>query len=63
VTEVALANYVANSDPEGIDDGLAEKPLLAYAVCYVTAHLALDLLSAEDAEEILNDYEEHLVGG
>lgn len=63
VTEVALANYVVNSDPEGIDHGLAEKPLLAFAVCYVTAHLALDLLNEEDAEAILNYCEEHLDGG
>src|SRR6188768_1132522 len=44
VTETALANYVVNSDPEGIDHGLQAKPLLAFAVCYVTAHLALDLI-------------------
>src|SRR3954454_7965677 len=43
VTEAALANYVANSDPEGTDHGLETKPSLAFAVCYVTAHLALDL--------------------
>src|ERR1700729_2504525 len=42
VTEAALANYVVNSDPEGVDHGLESNPLLAFAVCYVTAHLALD---------------------
>ena len=44
VTETALANYVVNSDPDGVDHGLESKPLLAFAVCYVTAHLALDLV-------------------
>jgi hypothetical protein len=33
-----------NPDPEGVDYGLASKPLLAFAACYVTAHLALDLV-------------------
>ena len=42
MTETALANYVVNSDPEGIDRDLEAKPLLGFAVCYVTAHLALD---------------------
>jgi hypothetical protein len=32
VTETALANYVVNSDPEGIDHGLEQRPLLAFAV-------------------------------
>jgi len=41
VRETALANYVVNSDPEGVDHGLESKPLLAFAVCYVTTHLYL----------------------
>jgi hypothetical protein len=62
VTETALANYVVNSDPEGIDHGLQANPLLAFAVCYVTAHLALDLIDEQHAEAILNYCEEHLEG-
>ena len=62
VTETALANYVVNSDPDGIDHGLREKPLLAFAVCYVTAHLALGLVDEEQAEAILNPCEEVLEG-
>jgi hypothetical protein len=62
VTETALANYVVNSDPEDIDHGLQAKPLLAFAVCYVTAHLALDLIDEQHAEAILNYCEEHLEG-
>jgi hypothetical protein len=63
VTEVALANFVVNSDPDGIDHGLKAKPLLAFALCYVTAHLALDLVDERDAEAILNHCEEQLEGG
>jgi hypothetical protein len=62
VTETALANYVVNSDSEGIDYDLAAKPLLAFAVCYVTAHLALGLADEQQAEAILNYCEEHLEG-
>jgi hypothetical protein len=60
VTQTALANYVVNSDPKGVDHGLESKPLLAFAVCYVTAHLALDLVDEKKAEAILNYCEEHL---
>jgi len=62
VTKTALANYVVNSDPDGVDHGLESKPLLAFAVCYVTAHLALDLVDETRAEAILNYCEEHLEG-
>jgi hypothetical protein len=61
VTEGALATYVVNSEPEsetGIN--LKTKPLMAFALCYVTAHFVLDLLEEEDAEAILNYCEEHL---
>jgi hypothetical protein len=63
VTETALANYVVNSGPEGVDHGLESKPLLAFAVCYVTAHLALDLVDEKRAEAILNYCKEHLEEG
>jgi hypothetical protein len=59
VTEVALANYVANSDPEGIDHGLEQRPTMAFTLCYVAAHLALDLLDEEQAEAILAFCEDH----
>jgi hypothetical protein len=60
VTKTALANYVVNSEPEGVDHGLESRPLLAFAVCYVTAHLALDIVDEKQAEAILNYCEEHL---
>jgi hypothetical protein len=63
VTKVALANFVVNSAPEGGDHGLESKPLLAFALCYVTAHLALDLVDERDAEAILNHCEDHLGEG
>jgi hypothetical protein len=62
VTKVALANFVVNSDPDGVDHGLEAKPLLAFALCYVTAHLALDLIDEQHAEAILDYCEEHLEG-
>jgi hypothetical protein len=63
VTKTALANYIVNSDPDSLDHGLESKPLLAFAVCYVTAHLALDLLDEKRAEAILNYCEDHLEEG
>jgi hypothetical protein len=56
VTETALANYVANADQHG----LKSKPMLAFVLCYVGAHLALDLLNEQEAEAIVNCCEEHL---
>jgi hypothetical protein len=53
VTEGALANYVANSDPDGTDHGLESRSLLAFAVCYVTAHYVLDLIDEREAETVL----------
>lgn len=38
VTEGALANYVATSDADGIDHGLQQRPLMAFAMCYIAAH-------------------------
>lgn len=61
VTEGALASYVANSDPEGIDHGLEGKPLLGFALCYIAAHHVLDLIDPQDADAVLNLCEEHLV--
>ena len=60
VTETALANYVVNSDPDGIDHGLKAKPMLAFALCYIAAHLALDLLDERQADAILTYCEGHL---
>ena len=60
VTEGALANYVANSDPDGIDHGLEARPLLAFAVCYVAAHYVLDLVDEVESESVLDYCEEHL---
>jgi hypothetical protein len=56
VTDTALANYVANSD----EHGLKSRPMLAFVLCYVGAHLALDLLNEQEAEAILDYCEEHL---
>ena len=60
VTEGALANYIANSDPDGIDHGLEPRPLMAFAVCYVTAHYVLDLIEEREAESILDYCDENM---
>ncbi|MDP7205562.1 MAG: hypothetical protein QGH11_08340 [Pirellulaceae bacterium] len=60
VTKTALANYVVNSDPDGIDHGLEAKPMLAFALCYVATHLALDLLDEQETEAILVYCEDRL---
>ena len=63
VTEGALANYVANSDPDGIDHGLEQRPLLAFAMCYVTAHYVLDLIDEEQATAALDYCDENMDDG
>ena len=60
VTEWALANYVANSDPDGIDHGLDQRPLLAFAMCYLTAHYVLDLIDEQEASAALDYCEENM---
>jgi hypothetical protein len=60
VTEGALANYVADSDPDGIDHGLESRPLLAFAVCYVTAHYVLDIIDDREAETVLDFCDQHM---
>ena len=60
LTKTALANYVVNSDPDGIDHGLETKPMLAFAPCYVATHLTLDLLGEQESEAILVYCEERL---
>jgi hypothetical protein len=57
--ETALATYVANSRDKGLGQGLKQKPMLAFAVCYVAAHLALDLLDEQEPDAILNYCEGH----
>jgi len=63
VTEGALANYVANSDPDGIDHGLEQRPLLAFAMCYIAAHYVLDLIDEEQATVALDYCEENMDDG
>ena len=60
VTEGALANYVANSDPDGIDHGLEQRPLLAFAMCYIAAHYVLDLIDEEQATAALDYCDENM---
>jgi hypothetical protein len=56
VSEVALANYVANAERHGLE----HRPVVAFTLCYVAAHLALDLVDEQEAEAILEYCENHL---
>src|SRR5260370_10125068 len=58
VIKVALANYIANTNPDGIDHGLEHWPMMAFTLCYVAAHFALDLVDEKEAEAILTYCEE-----
>jgi len=62
VTKGALANYVANTGPEAPVQGLETMPQLAFALCYVAAHLVLDLVDEQTAAEVLDYCEERLPG-
>src|SRR5438094_7119476 len=48
VTKGALANYVVNTEK-----GLTLNPKLAFALCYVAAHLVLDLVNEQTAAGIM----------
>ena len=49
--------------PRGWTTVLNQSRCWRFAVCYVTAHLALDLVDEKQAEAILNYCEEHLEEG
>jgi len=57
VTKGALAHYVVNTEK-----GLTSNPKLAFALCYVAAHLVLGLVDAQAAAEIMGYGEEHVDG-
>ncbi len=57
VTKAALANYVLNAEK-----GLQSNPKLAFALCYVAAHLVLDLVDEQTAAAIMGHCEEHWEG-
>ena len=60
VRKTALASYLANTDPDGIDNGLEDRPLLGFAFTYVSAHYVMDLLDEEQAGTILDYCDEHI---
>ncbi len=46
-------NYIVNTGPESAVQGLESKPQLAFALCYVAAHLVLDLVDERTAAEVM----------
>lgn len=56
-TDAALSSYVATREVAGELFGV---PQMSFAFCYVASHLGLDLVSDEEASEILDHIEENL---
>lgn len=55
-TDAGLASYVANRErqPEMFAD-----PVVAFAFCYLAAHLGLDLVQAEAIDDLISCIEDH----
>ena len=62
VTKGALANYVLHAGQDAAVQGLESKPRLAFALCYVAAHLVLDLVDEQTGAEIMSIAKNHLPG-
>lgn len=62
IVETALANYVVHSDPNDARyvPALDRKPGLAFALCYVAAHYAIDVLKDDEVATILSYCESNL---
>ncbi len=57
VTEAAMSSYVAN---EHVHGDTLEHSIMAFALCYVVGHYALELIEERKSENILNFTEQHL---
>jgi hypothetical protein len=57
VTKGALANYLINAEK-----GLESNPRLAFALCYVAAHLVLSFVDEQTAAEIMGYCEKQFDG-
>jgi hypothetical protein len=60
IRKAALANYVVKTARDAARNGAEVKPKLAFALCYVAAHFAMDLVEEEMAHEILKVCESEL---
>lgn len=56
-TDAALSSYVATREISG---ELFLVPQMSFAFCYVASHLGLDLVSEEEASEVLDHIEKNL---
>ncbi|MEX0718575.1 MAG: hypothetical protein WD066_18425 [Planctomycetaceae bacterium] len=64
VVEGALMNYVANTSEGASAAGpLHSEPKLAFALCYVAAHMILEMIDENQATEILDRVAEYLEDG
>lgn len=57
-TEAALSSYVASEEMVG---DLFNIPQMSFAFCYVVSHLGLDLLTQEQASDIIEGIEHDLL--
>ena len=57
VTEAAMSSYVANDHVHG---DTPEHSIMAFALCYVVSHYALELIEEEKSGDVLSFMEQHL---
>ena len=57
VTEAAMSSYVAN---EHVHGDTPEHSIMAFTLCYVVSHYALELITEKKSENILNFMAQHL---
>ncbi|HJW86887.1 MAG TPA: hypothetical protein VJ440_09670 [Candidatus Brocadiaceae bacterium] len=57
VTEAALSSYVANDHVHG---DTPEHSIMAFALCYVVSHYALELIEEKKSGDVLSFMEQHL---
>ena len=57
VTEAALSSYVANEQAHGATPAHS---IMAFSLCYIASHYALELIDEKESEDILSYIEQHL---
>ena len=63
ITKTALANYVVNTAHDTRTKGVSAQPKMSFALVYVAAHFAMDLVTEDMAHEILACCEATLESG
>lgn len=63
IRKTALATYVVNTARESPTKGVSASPKMAFALVYIAAHFAMDLVADDTAQEVLELCEASLEGG